>query len=149
MATEYWFYHLEASTLEGVLPNLLEKTRDRGWRSLVVLDAARVGDIDDHLWTYRDESFLPHGRDDEPMTAYQPVVLSSDARTADGFDAVFLCDGAELADMAEAKRCLVLFNGRSEDAVKAARAQWKSLKDSGADLAYWQQSQGGQWKKQG
>ena len=66
MATEYWFYHLEASTLEGVLPNLLEKTRDRGWRSLVVLDAARVGDIDDHLWTYRDESFLPHGRDDEP-----------------------------------------------------------------------------------
>ena len=32
---EIWFYHLERSTLDQVLPGLLEKTRERGWRALV------------------------------------------------------------------------------------------------------------------
>jgi len=37
---EYWFYHLEASTLEDVLPGLLEKVRARGWTALVKLGSA-------------------------------------------------------------------------------------------------------------
>ena len=32
---EIWFYHLERSTLDQVLPGLLEKTLQRGWRALV------------------------------------------------------------------------------------------------------------------
>ncbi len=32
---EIWFYHLERSTLDQVLPTLLEKTLERGWRALI------------------------------------------------------------------------------------------------------------------
>ncbi|MDB5454933.1 MAG: polymerase chi subunit HolC, partial [Caulobacter sp.] len=32
---DVWFYHLERSALEQVLPELLEKTLGRGWRALV------------------------------------------------------------------------------------------------------------------
>jgi len=143
---EYWFYHLEASPVEAVLPNLLEKTLERGWRALVKLPMDGLKAMDDHLWTYRDQSFLPHGRDDEPMTAYQPVVLSAEAETAEGFQAVFLVGGEEVTDMSGVERCLVMINGRSEEATKAARTQWKLLKDAGETISYWQQV-GGRWDK--
>ena len=147
MATEYWFYHLEASTVEGILPPLLEKTTERGWRSLVKLPKDQVGEMDEHLWTFRDESFLPHGRDDEPMTAYQPIVLSADANSAQGYQAVFLVGGEDVVDMADAKRCLVMINGRSAEDTARAREQWKRLKDAGEDISYWQQSGAGRWEK--
>ena len=147
MATEYWFYHLEASPVEAVLPNLLEKTLDRGWRALVRLPKSEMKAMDEHLWTFRDESFLPHGREDEPMAAYQPVVLSDALTSADGFDAVFLTAQERVADMADAKRCLVMINGRSAEDTQACRTYFKELKDAGEDVSYWQQSRGGRWEK--
>ena len=96
--TDYWFYHLEASTLKGVLPGLLEKTLQKGWRALVKLPEAELADMDAYLWTFQDDSFLPHGRDDEPQSAQQPILLSAQAESAAGFDAVFLIGGAQLKE---------------------------------------------------
>ena len=145
--TEYWFYHLEASPVEGVLPNLLEKTLERGWRALVRAPSDTLKDLDEHLWTYKDESFLPHGREDEPMAAYQPVVLSDGLKSADGFQAVFLTGQERVTDMAGAERCLVMINGRSAEDTQACRVYFKELKDAGEDVSYWQQSRGGRWEK--
>src|SRR5262249_41793492 len=60
--TEIVFYQLQRQPLERVLPTLIEKSLERGWR--VVVQAAseeRVEALDAHLWTFRDDSFLPHG----------------------------------------------------------------------------------------
>ncbi len=145
--TEYWFYHLETSMLEGVLPELLDKTRARGWRALVKMPADRLSHMDKFLWTYKDDGFLPHGRDDEPMADQQPIVLSSEAATSQGHDCVFLIDGADIDVDAKTSRCLVMIDGRNEAMVQQARAKWKSLKDSGANLSYWQQNDQGRWEK--
>ncbi len=145
--TEYWFYHLEASTLEGVLPGLLEKTRERGWRSLVKLPAHRIAELDDYLWTYKDDGFLPHGRDDEPLSDNQPILLSVNAKDSSGADCVFLIDGETIYVDPKTERCMVMINGRNEDAVQAARRYWKTLKDTDANLSYWQQNERGKWEK--
>ncbi len=144
---EYWFYHLESSTLEGVLPGLLEKTRERGWTSLVKVPENRLAELDDYLWTYKDDGFLPHGRDDEPLSDNQPILLTSSAAASGQADCIFLVDGAEIDIDPSAQRCMVMINGRNEDAVKSARSYWKSLKDSGADMSYWQQNDRGGWEK--
>lgn len=144
---EYWFYHLEALTIEGVLPGLLEKTRQKGWRALVKMPEAQLKEMDDYLWTYKDDSFLPHGRDDEPMADQQPITLSSNAATAAGHDAVFLLGGAEISDMTGVERAMVMINGRSQEDVQRERARWKTLKDTGATLSYYQQNDRGGWKK--
>ena len=144
---EYWFYHLEASTIEGVLPGLLEKTRQKGWRALVKMPEAQLKEMDDYLWTYKDDSFLPHGRDDEPMADQQPITLSSNAATAVGHDAVFLLGGSEISDMTGVERAMVMINGRSQEDVQRERARWKALKDTGATLSYYQQNERGGWVK--
>eukprot|EP00919_Chromeraceae_sp_WS-2016_P079790 GHVR01188794.1.p1 GENE.GHVR01188794.1~~GHVR01188794.1.p1 ORF type:complete len:152 (+),score=19.28 GHVR01188794.1:220-675(+) len=143
----HWFYHLEGSTIENVLPDLLEKTLAKGWRALVKLPQDMLTEMDDLLWTFRDESFLPHGRDDEPLADWQPILLSSDLQSAAGFDAVFLIGGAEVADMDGVVRAMVMINGRAEADVSRERGRWKTLKDEGADMAYYQQNSRGGWEK--
>ena len=147
---EYWFYHLEASTLEDVLPGLLEKVQQRGWTALVKLGGAaedRLAELDQYLWTFRDNSFLPHGRDDEPLADVQPVLLSATAATAGGKDCVLLVDGAEVDDMSGVTRAIVMINGRNSEDVKRERGRWKKLSDAGASLAYFQQDERGGWVK--
>ena len=144
---EYWFYHLEASTVEGVLPELLEKTRKKGWKALVKLPEAQLKEMDDYLWTYRDDSFLPHGRDDEPMADQQPVTLSGSTTTAQGYQALFLLGGSDVEDMNGVERCMVMINGRSETDVAHERKRWKALKEAGLNLSYYQQNDRGGWDK--
>ena len=72
--TEVLFYHLDNVRLEAVLPPLLEKSLARGWRVAVqVASDDRIDSLDAHLWTYREDSFLPHGTDRDNSAAAQPV----------------------------------------------------------------------------
>lgn len=145
---EYWFYHLEASTLKGMLPDLLGKTLTKGWRALVRFpDGTELTDWDDYLWTFQDQSFLPHGREDQGRADQQPILLANSAMTADGFDAVFLIDGADVANVSAAERVMVMIDGRSQEAVSRERERWKALKDQGSTMSYWQQGARGGWEK--
>ena len=146
-ATDYWFYHLEASTLEGVLPGLLEKTLEKGWRALVKLPEGKLAQLDNFLWTFREDAFLPHGREDEPQSDLQPILLSSTIESAKGFDAVFLLDGAAIEDMEGVSRAMIMINGRAAEDVQRERGRWKALKETGASLAYYQQNERGRWEK--
>jgi DNA polymerase-3 subunit chi len=146
---EVWFYHLERTGLDQALPELLDKTLARGWRALVrATSADRVEHLDGWLWSYRDDSFLPHGVAGEPDAARQPILLSAQADNPNGAEALFLIDGAEPGALDGYSRCLVLFDGKDEDQLALARRQWSDLKASGATVAYWRQGAKGGWEKQ-
>lgn len=146
-ACEVWFYHLERSTLDQVLPDLLDKTLKRGWRALVRTgDPDRLEHLDGWLWSYRDESFLPHGLAEDPFAAHQPVLLTTADDNPNGAQALFLIDDAEPGDLTPHERCIVLFDGRDEAALAAARGRWKRFKAQGLPLSYWQQAERG-WEK--
>lgn len=147
-ATEAWFYHLERTGLEQALPELLEKTLQRGWKALVrVREQDRLAHLDSVLWTYRDDSFLPHALDDEPSAARQPILLTTGFENPNGADALFLVDGAEPGELTGFARCVVLFDGGDEAQLAVARAQWSVIKATGVSVSYWRQ-QGRGWEKQ-
>lgn len=146
--TEVLFYHLEPFPLERVLPSLLEKTLERGWRAVVQAGSdERVEALDNHLWTYREESFLPHGSSRDGTPAEQPIFLTSGDENPNDAQVRFLVDGASCASFAGYTRMVVMFDGRDEEARARARGQWKSAKDQGCTVTYWQQSQDGRWEK--
>lgn len=146
--TEVWFYHLERTGLEQALPELLEKTLQRGWKALVRLrESDRVQQLDGWLWAYRDDSFLPHAPDDEAGAARQPILLTTGFDNANHADALFLVDGAEPGDLSGYARCVVLFDGADEAQLAVARAQWSAVKSTGVSVSYWKQQARG-WEKQ-
>ncbi|MGI9382523.1 MAG: DNA polymerase III subunit chi [Methyloligellaceae bacterium] len=146
--TEVLFYHLERAPLERVLPQLLEKTLERGWRAVVQASTPeRLDALDTLLWTYRDESFLPHGTAREGDAERQPVFLTTTDENPNDANIRFLVDGAVAADLESYLRAIYLFDGRDAEAVEQARAQWTSAKDAGLAVTYWQQNERGAWEK--
>jgi DNA polymerase III subunit chi len=147
--TEILFYHLHRQPPERVLPALLEKSIERGWR--VVVQAAseeRIAALDAHLWTFRDDSFLPHGTGRDPDAREQPVVLTLEDDNPNGATVRFLLDGAGVpADAAAYQRIVLLFDGEDPDALAAARARWSDAKAAGFDVTYWQPDEHGRWQR--
>ena len=149
--TEMLFYHLQHQPLERVLPTLLEKSLERGWR--VVVQAAseeRIEALDAHLWTFRDDSFLPHGTWREAEARAQPVLLTVNADNPNGAAVRFLIDGAAVPEDAAAyQRIVLIFDGEDPDAVTAARERWRESKAKGFDVTYWQTDEAGRWQRMG
>ncbi|HTS42674.1 MAG TPA: DNA polymerase III subunit chi [Xanthobacteraceae bacterium] len=149
--TELLFYHLHRQPIEKVLPPLLEKSLERGWR--VVVQAAseeRIEALDAHLWTYRDDGFLPHGTMKESDADAQPVLLTTSDDNPNGANVRFLIDGAAVPPDAKAyQRIVLLFDGEDENAVAAARTRWSEAKAAGHDCTYWQPDEQGKWKRVG
>lgn len=146
---ELWFYHLERSELEEALSPLLEKCLQRGWRALVRGgEPKRIELLDDALWTWRDESFLPHGRDGDVRPERQPILLTSGSGNLNQAQALFLIDGADPGDWSAFERASMLFDGRDEAALAWARAAWTAAKAAGQTASYWREEAKGVWKKQ-
>ena len=157
---EVWFYHLLHRRLEAVLPNLLEKSRARGWIAAVqATGEARLAMLDDALWTFSDESFLAHGREKDGgaevgEAARQPILLTLKPANLNRAAVRFFVDGAEVAPALAAaggalyQRCILLFDGNDAEALAGARAQWRSLKAAGCPVTYWQEDTSGRFEKQ-
>lgn len=142
------FYHLERQPVERVLPTLIEKTLERGWRAVVQVGSQeRLEAIDASLWTFTEDSFLPHGTARTGYAEDQPVYLTTGDEAPNGAGVRFVVDGATPATFSGLERIVFLFDGNDDEAVAAARTQWKLAKAAGCGLTYWQQSESGRWEK--
>lgn len=147
-ASEVLFYHLERQPLEKVLPGLLEKTLARGWRAVVqAANEERLDALDLSLWTYSEESFLPHGNARSGFATEQPIFLTTGDENPNGAGVRFLVDGAKAAAFDAFNRLVYLFDGHDEEAVASARGQWKAAKAAGCTVTYWQQTTAGRWEQ--
>ncbi len=150
--TEALFYHLERRSLEDVLPGLVEKTLERGWRALIRADSAeRAEAIDTLLWTYDDQSFLPHAQQGDGDAARQKVLITVEDTNPSGANVLFLVGGAA-ADwnaLSNFTRVVTMFDGRNAQMLAEARAAWKDAKTAGHDVTYWKEQPSGKFEKQG
>ena len=146
---EILFYHLESQPLERVLPVLLEKSLERGW-SVVVETASdeRARVLDEMLWTYRDDSFLPHSLAGGDADHLQPVLITTRPHNPNNAEVRFFVDRAVPQSGEGYTRIVFMFSGHDPDAVTEARAAWKALRD-GNEVTYWQQDGNGRWAKKG
>ena len=146
--TEILFYHLERLPLERVLPGLLERTLERGWKAVVQGSSQeRIEALDKLLWSYREDTFLPHGREGDGAAERQPVYLTSTDDNPNAAEVRFLVDGAEGNGLEAYTRAVYIFDGQDDEAVARARDQWRSAQEAGHDVTYWQQDERGKWQK--
>jgi DNA polymerase-3 subunit chi len=142
------FYHLVRQPLEQVLPKLLEKAVASGAKIVVLVGSTeRVEFLNDQLWTYSDDSWVPHGSAKDGNADLQPIWLTTTEENPNQATILVACDGACPTHVENWERCLDMFDGNDEHAVAAARLRWKQWKDQGHELVYYQQSERGGWEE--
>ena len=152
--TETLFYHLERRALEGVLPGLIEKSLERGWRAVIKTDSSERSDaLDNLLWTYDDQSFLAHAQSGDGDASRQPVLITVEDENPNNAQILFCVGGARPADwrsggLSSLARVVMLFDGRDSAMLDSARAAWKDAKEAGHDVTYWKESASGKFEKQ-
>ena len=149
---ETLFYHLERRSLEDILPGLVEKSLQRGWRAAIKTDSSERSDaLDTLLWTYDDQSFLPHAQLGDGEASGQPVLITVEEGNPNSAQIFFYVGGALPADwnaLGDLARVVLLFDGRDDQALAVARAAWKDAKAAGHDVTYWKETSGGKFEKQ-
>ena len=147
--TEILFFHLQSRPLEQVLPTILDRALARGQKVVVeVSSQERLRALDDHLWSYSDESFLPHVTAVEADAAANPIVLTTLDHNPNAARVRICAEGVRIPDaLADYERVVLIFDGDDPDALTAAREDWKKVRASGASASYWQQDDAGRWEK--
>ena len=146
---EILFYHLESQPLERVIPVLLEKSLERGWNVVVETSSQeRAEELDNALWTYRDDSFLPHSLAGGDADDLQRILITTRPHNPNQAQVRFFVDRAVPQSGEGYVRLVYMFSGHDPDAVTEARLAWKALRD-GNEVTYWQQDGNGKWAKKG
>ncbi|MFZ5608700.1 MAG: DNA polymerase III subunit chi [Pseudomonadota bacterium] len=146
--SEIAFYHLERASIAQALPRLLEKVLSAGHRALVQVGSpTAAAALDSALWTYDPASFLPHGMAGQGHEAAQPIYITAGEEAPNGATVAVIVDGRLPSDLNKMERYLYMFEGADAMALKKARAQWRTLKEAGHALTYWQQTENGGWEK--
>jgi DNA polymerase-3 subunit chi len=150
--TEVRFYHLLERPLEAVLPVMLARCLERGWRAVVRGgNPARLDALDRILWTHDEESFLPHGRAGAApgAPADHPIWLTEGEELPNAPDTLFLIDGAAAgpAALSPFGTVALLFDGTDAAATERARAAWRAVTAAGMHAVYWAEDGRGGWAK--
>ncbi|MBL6851818.1 MAG: DNA polymerase III subunit chi [Alphaproteobacteria bacterium] len=149
--TETLFYHLERRSLDEVLPGLVERTLERGWRAVIRAESSERADaVDTLLWTYNEQTFLPHAQSGDGNPKRQPVLITVEDENPNDANVLFCIGGAvpTWSAVGDLTRVILMFDGRDEDALASARTAWKDAKAAGHDVTYWKETPTGRFEKQ-
>lgn len=144
------FYHLQKGNIEDSLPKLLEKAYALDKKILVKIgNEERVEFLNTHLWSYDDQSFLPHGTKKDGNANLQPIWLTSQDDNPNDATILFLVDCAKIdVDKAQSfERILNIFDGNNQDELNWSRKFWQQLKAHDMECYYWQQDDRGSWQQ--
>jgi DNA polymerase-3 subunit chi len=142
------FYQLRNSPLERALPKLLEKVVSSGARAVLLGGSEeRIDALNAALWTYDQDTFLPHGSARDGNVERQPIYLTSAFENPNDASILVLIDGQNPAEIGAFERCFDMFDGTDATSLEAARARWKAHKAAGHEVTYWEQTDGGKWSQ--
>lgn len=144
------FYHLQKQNLKDVLPILLTKSYNLGKRIIIkVCNEQQAEDLSSYLWTFNDESFLPHGTQKSGHSDKQPIWIGCSNESPNNAQYLFLVYGADIAPdiLSQYERIFNIFDGNNSSDVENARVFWKNCKQAGHTVHYWQQNAQKKWEQ--
>lgn len=134
--------------MQRALPKLLEKIVATGNKALVLTGSEEEAEqLNQSLWTYNPDSFLPHGTMKDGRPEDQPILLSTETAPVNNATMLLITNGQPAPNPELFERVLDMFDGNNAESVAAARTRWASYKDSGYVLTYQKQTEAGGWEQ--
>ncbi|MFC3282780.1 DNA polymerase III subunit chi [Litchfieldella rifensis] len=132
--TQIDFYILPDTTLEarlGFACRLAETIYRKGYRlHLHAEDEAMARELDDKLWTFRPDSYLPHALQGSDMAAEVPVTLGWQGPPEPGIDAMLNLHPEIPEWFSRFSRVVEIIN-QHQDVLTVKRECWQTYKQRG------------------
>tara|TARA_Y100000590_G_C15645654_1_gene986757 strand:- start:924 stop:1340 length:417 start_codon:yes stop_codon:yes gene_type:complete len=130
------------------LPRLLEKILAKNLKVVLKVSSYdRLNWLDELLWTYDKDSFLPHGKESDGNSSRQPIFLTVDEKNPNNASIIILVDGCKLTSLNSYEMCLDIFDGEKKNILENALQRYEKAKGAGNEVTYWQQNNNGSWQK--
>jgi DNA polymerase-3 subunit chi len=147
--SEVAFYHCLTTSVDEALVTILDKILSLQERAVVMTPyLERIEHLDQFLWRFKPNSFLPHGTEKDGFSEHQPVFLTNIEYVPNKARFLVLVDGAESKDPDHYTRVIEVFNGGNEEEVARARQKWRDYKKNDLNLIYFRQTEDKSWIKQ-
>lgn len=142
------FYHMEHATLDTALPAITTKAWQSGKNVMICTPSkTECKRLNDLLWTFYPSAFIPHGGDGDKHADKNPVWVTAGNDNVNNAKILILTYGCTHDSVGDFDMVCEMLDGRVESQIASARARWKTYKDAGHDLTYWQQDDNGRWNK--
>jgi DNA polymerase-3 subunit chi len=136
--TEVLFVEVTARRMEMRACEIAERTYTQGKRlQIIVADQSQARRLDDLLWTFRPDSFVPHGLfEEEKDQPPQPVVITTNLEPIPGIETLLMLNYCPIELVGQFSQVIHLIIVDNQERLQASREYWTQLKEAGFTLIH-------------
>ena len=135
-----YFYNSAQRNVMVDISLLIEKLFKERKRILVrCKDQETVEVVNDFLWLYKEEAFIPHSIDKKDQTMYYPILITTDIEEEYKHDVLLALSGVlvEEKDWKKFTNAYYFFDDQEYNEKENARLMWKSFSALNVVCKYW------------
>ena len=146
--TQIIFYSTAPLQVEKTLFALLEKSLEKGNKSLLLFkDKEKCLSINEQLWTYKQNSFLPHILEDDQIydNIDVPVYLSTKNENPFKAELLFSIDGFLPDNIDHFERVIIIIDVNDELLNEKYKTYYLDINKNFEDIVFYKSDDNGKW----
>lgn len=146
--TQIIFYNTAPLQVEKTLFALLEKSLEKGNKSLLLFkEKEKCLSINEQLWTYKQNSFLPHISEDDQIydNIDVPVYLSTKNENPFKAELLFSIDGFLPDNIDHFERVIIIIDVNDELLNEKYKNYYLDIKQNFEDIVFYKSDDNGKW----
>ena len=146
--TQIIFYSTAPLQVEKTLFTLLEKSLEKGNKSLLLFkDKEKCLSINEQLWTYKQNSFLPHISEDDQIydNIDVPVYLSTKNENPFKAELLFSIDGFLPDNVDHFERVIIIIDVNDELLNEKYKNYYLDINKNFEDIVFYKSDDNGKW----
>ena len=146
--TQIIFYSTAPLQVEKTLFALLEKSIEKGNKSLLLFkDKEKCSLINEQLWTYKQNSFLPHISEDDQIynDIDVPVYLSTKNENPFKAELLFSIDGYLPDNIQNFERVIIIIDVNDELLNEKYKNYYLDINNNFEDIVFYKSDDNGKW----
>jgi len=146
--TQIIFYSTAPLQVEKTLFALLEKSLEKGNKSLLLFkDKEKCLSINEQLWTYKQNSFLPHISEDDQIydKIDVPVYLSTKNENPFKAELLFSIDGFLPDNIDHFERVIIIIDVNDELLNEKYKNYYLDINKNFEDIVFYKSDDNGKW----
>ena len=147
---EIIFYKTAPLEVEKTLFNLIDKTLKKNLNSILIFeDNKKLDLINDFLWVHKQDSFLPHLKNDDEVSTEIDIPIYLTTKEENPYDAkiLFSIDGYITKKIDNFERLIFIIDANDKILTEKYKKYYLEIKSDFKDIVFYKKNENGGWEE--